>query len=252
MYLWMRWQSWHVNTVLRQFSQQKKRGKSWNENPSISCGLVWWKSHWNIKPTHPPCVEGGAQKWGPPQHGWDFPIILVSLGQPGKLWICSHFCFQCLGFFLFGCFKIQKHTRSSSPLVWDSPEDENRASRHPLIMKPQRIEGHCRDWNSQLVGDCGTGRARPPWLKPGDCCPPGNLSRAASLSTVRKGHLFRVWGCEVWKTKLLETQKYTLKWRLFLEMKTVGVCTVSSFRAKMGIGFFFIVTSAWFGRGRAL
>ena len=117
-------------------------------------------------------------------------------------------------FFFFGCFKIQKHTRSSS-LVWDSPEDENRASWDPLIMKPQQTEGHFRDWNRPAGGRLWYRTCPPSLAKPGDCCPPGNLSRAASLSTVRQGHLFRAWGPEVWKTELLDTQKYTLKWRLW-------------------------------------
>ena len=48
----------------------------------------------------------------------------------------------------------------------------------------------------------------------------------------------------MWKTEFLETQKYTLKLRLFLEMKIAGVCAVSSFREEMGKGFFFFVTFA--------
>ena len=161
------------------------------------------------------CGRGNTELRGPPQHGWDFPITLVSMGLPGKLWIYSHFCFQCFVFFFFGCFKIQKHTRSS-PLVWDSPEDEKRASQDPLIMKPQQTEGHFRDWNRPAGGRLWYTMCPPSLAKAWDCCPPGNLSRAASFSTVRKGHLFWVWGAWDVEDRIFRNSK------VYSEMKTLS------------------------------
>lgn len=214
MYLWMRWQSWDVNTVLRQLPQQKQ-GENLGTKIRLS-PVVWFDE--SLTETLNPHIrlawKGEYRSEGPPSMAETFPALWSPWGCLGNYGFVVISVSSVWVFFFFGCFKIQKHTRSSS-LVWDSPEDENRASWDPLIMKPQQTEGHFRDWNRPAGGRLWYRTCPPSLAKPGDCCPPGNLSRAASLSTVRKGHLFRVWGPEVWKTGLLDTQKYTLKWRLW-------------------------------------
>ena len=90
--------------------------------------------------------KGEHRTEGPPSMAETFPSLWSPWGCLGSYGFVVISVSSVLGFvfFFFGCFKIQKHTRSS-PLVWDSPEDEKRASQDPLIMKPQQTEGHFRD-----------------------------------------------------------------------------------------------------------
>ena len=84
MYLWMRWQSWDVNTVLRQLSQQKQ-GENLGTKIRLS-PVVWFDA--SLTETLNPHIrlawKGEYRSEGPPSMAETFPALWSPWGCLGN------------------------------------------------------------------------------------------------------------------------------------------------------------------------